>query len=257
MSSTQPYVLKIYPRDDDYFREVYFLKRLATSFPVPSIVQLVEPSAEAKGAVLMEYIEGALLSFTHWTDALAYEVGSFLARIHSNRTSGYGDLTKPHSLSHHPEPHFRHKFEEELNECQTKLPKELMKKCSTYYKNHCHLLSGVDGPCMIHRDFRPGNILVSHDRVQGIIDWTGSCSGFAEQDFCLLEHFKWPTRKTHKELLLQGYASVRDIPDYKRIMPLLQLRKALAVVGYTIRSKTWNGSNAELYTYNRHFLESF
>jgi hypothetical protein len=40
-------------------------------------------------------------------------------------------------------------------------------------------------------------------------------------------------------------------------MPLLQLGRALAVIGYTFKSKTWNNSNSGLYTYNRQFLDSF
>ena len=205
----------------------------------------------------MEYIEGHLIQDSDWTNKLAIQIGSALACLHNNETWAYGDLTKPESLVENPELYFKDKFEEELSECTRHLPLELIEQCKQYYNNHKALLAKVDGPCMIHRDFRPGNMIIKEGKLEGIIDWAGGRSGFAEQDLCLIEHFKWSIAPEYTKSLLKGYASLRPIPNYQRIMPLLQLGRALAVIGYTVASKTWNNSNASLYKVNREYLDNF
>lgn len=256
-SSKQPQILKVCTRGEDYHRELYFLNHLASTLPVPHVLQVMEPEAGFNGAILMECLPGELLQTTDWSDALAYEIGSTLAQLHLNRTRNYGDLTKPHSLTPNPNIYFRKKFKEELNECAHHLPKEWIEQCRSYYDSNQHLLQSVDGPCMVHRDFRPGNMIICDGKLQGIIDWASARSGFAEQDFCSMEHRKWPRHPSHKRALLAGYASIRPVPNYHIVMPLLQLSRALAVVGFTVKSGTWNGDNARIHQFNRQFLDSF
>lgn len=85
-------VLKVCERPNNYLREAYFLQFFAGKLPVPRITQLVEPEANIHGAILMEFLPGTLLKTVDFTDALAYEMGSLLARIHINRVAGYGTL---------------------------------------------------------------------------------------------------------------------------------------------------------------------
>lgn len=253
----KPSILKICPRSDDYFREVYFLRQLKGCIPVPQIIATLEPSSNHFGAILMEYVEGELLKNEDWSNDLAFEIGINLARLHNNRTDGYGDITKPKTLAREANLYFNQKFQEELDECKGHLPENLIEKCSTYLDRCQSLLANIDGPCLVHRDFRPGNMIVLHSRLQGIIDWASARSGFAEQDFCSIEHFKWAPHSKYKKILLDGYSSIRPIPKYQLIMPLLQLGRALAVVGYTVKSNTWDNGDSSLYTFNRKFLDSF
>lgn len=116
------------------------------------------------------------------------------------------------------------------------------------------LLLSADGPCVIHRDFRPGNIIASDGKVQGIIDWSSGRGGFAEDDFCPLEFGEWPA--DFKTSFLEGYASIRKVPDYKPMMPLLRLSRAIAAVGFTVKRETWESRNAKLYQCNLHYLQS-
>lgn len=250
----KPFVLKISPRNNDYHREAFFLRELKDRIPIPQIIATVEPSSSHFGAILMEYINGELLKDQDWSNNLAFEIGIALAHLHNNRRDGYGDLTMPKTLSREPNLYFNEKFQEELDECKGHLPENLIEKCNTYLESCQSLLVNVDGPCIVHRDFRPGNMLVLHGRLQGIIDWASARSGFAEQDFCSIEHFK---HTKYKKTLLEGYSSIRPVPNYQPIMPLLQLGRALAVIGYTFKNKTWNNSNSSLYKYNRQFLDSF
>jgi RimJ/RimL family protein N-acetyltransferase len=251
------YILKICTRSEDYFREVYFLKYFANTLPVPGIIQVVQPETDIQGAILMECLPGALLKKADFTEDIAHECGSLLARIHLNRVEGYGDLTRPHELNSDPRVHFTRKFDEGLAECANHLPKKLLQQCRHYYDRHANLLASVDGPCMIHRDFRPGNILVYDGKLQGIIDWSSARASFAEDDFCPLEFGEWPRNPASKKSFLDGYSSIRAVPEYSALMPLLRLNRAIATIGFTIKRGTWENSSAHLYQTNRQFLEAF
>jgi Ser/Thr protein kinase RdoA (MazF antagonist) len=251
------FILKICGRNEDFLREAFFLKHFEGLIPVPQIVELVPPENELNGAILMECLPGRLLQPEDYSEKVAFELGVLLASIHIHRTPGYGDLIDPVHLSPNPLAPFTKKFEEGLAECENHLPKELLEQCRSYFEKNSHRIKEVDGPCMIHRDFRPGNILVNEGKVQGIIDWSSARASFAEDDFCPIEHGEWPANSVTKKSFFDGYASMRPIPDYNSIMPLLRINRALAVLGFTVKRGTWNGSNALVYQKNRQFLETF
>ena len=247
-------ILKICSRKGDFFRESYFLSRFAGKLPVPKIIQLIQPEEGLDGAVLMEYMQGDLLKSEIVTKALAWKIGSLLARIHVERVDGYGDLTDPTHLSTDPRVPFTMKFEEGLEECKGHLPESLLATCRHHFDKDIDLLLSTDGPCVIHRDFRPGNLMASEGQVRGIIDWSSGRGGFAEDDFCPLEFGEWPA--DCKSTFLEGYASIRKVPIYKPIMPLLRLSRAVAAVGFTVKKGSWEFRNSKLYQFNRKYLES-
>lgn len=248
-------ILKICTRIKDYLHEVYFLNHFARILPVPRIIKVVQPEIGIDGAILMEHLPGSLLKIADFTDALAYEVGSWLAHIHLNRVAGYGELTQPSNLTSNPHTYFTLKFDEGFAECSNHLPKALLEQCRRYYDTHVNLLDCADGPCMVHRDFRPGNWITHNGKLQGIIDWSAGRASFAQEDFCPMEHGNWPLHI--KKSFLAGYESIRPVPDYHAMMPLLRLNKALATIGFTLKRGTWKSCNSGLYKFNRQFLETF
>lgn len=251
----EQYILKISSRSRDYYREIYFLNYFKNVLPVAQIINVVEPSGDTHGAILMQCLSGTLLQASGITEELAYEIGAILANIHMQRTDYYGDLIESSSLSLDPKNHFTFKFEEGLIECENHLPQGLLDKCRQYYDERINLLDFVDGPCIIHRDFRPGNIIVNNGKLQGIIDWASARSSFAEDDFCPWEFGEWNTNISNKQSFLKGYASIRPVPDYEAIMPFLRLNRAIATIGFTVKRGTWNNSSARLYKINRVFLD--
>ncbi len=251
----EEFILKICDRTNDYLREVYFLKHFAGILSVPTIIQNIEPSQEVHGAILMEYLPGTLLKADELTESLAFEIGRSLARIHLNRLPGYGDPIQD-SLSSDPRVYFTLKFEESLKECSQHLPLNLIEQCRRYYEKHLNLLASVDGPCIVHRDYRPGNLIVLNGKLKGIIDWAGARANFAEEDFCSIEHEEWISIFPIKKAFLDGYANIRPIPDYARLVPFLRLNKAIATIGFTVKRGTWESSSARLYKFNRQFLET-
>lgn len=141
--------------------------------------------------------------------------------------------------------------------CRSHLPQQLIEQCCLYYDKNLNLLTSVDGPCIIHRDFRAGNVIIDNGEIRGIIDWSSGRSSFAEDDFCPMEHGEWPSNPTRKKAFLSGYASIRPVPDYHIIMPFLRLNRAIATIGFTVKRGTWECSNARVYQFNRKFLELF
>lgn len=250
-------ILKICSRPQDYYRECYFLHFFANKIPVPRVIQTCEPRSEIPGALLMECLPGSVLKVADITKSLAYTMGSFLAKIHQNRTTGYGNLISPDTLIGDPTLYFSQKFEERFSECSNHLPKILLDKCLHYYQQHLNLLEKVDGPCIIHGDFRPGNIVASQDEIQGIIDWSSARGGFAEEDFCIMEHGPWATNSGSKETFFAGYSSIRALPDYQTIMPLLRMSRALDIIGFTLKRNSWQNTHKELYDFNHQFLENY
>lgn len=247
-------ILKVCSRKGDFLRESYFLSRFAGKIPVPKILQLIEQEAGLDAAVLMECMPGDLLKSETITKTLASEIGALLARIHLEHAEGYGDLTNPSHLSGDPRIPFTMKFEEGLEECKGHLPESLLETCRRHFDKDIDLLLSADGPCVIHRDFRPGNIIASDEKVRSIIDWSSGRGGFAQDDFCPLEFGEWPANC--KNSFLEGYVSVRKVPDYKPMMPLLRLSRAVAAVGFTVKRGTWESRNSKLYQFSLSHLES-
>jgi aminoglycoside phosphotransferase (APT) family kinase protein len=241
-------ILKICTRIGDYLREIYFLKYFSSCLPVPHIIQLVQPEPNVSGAILMECLPGSVLKAAALTDDMAYALGGILACIHLNRLNAFGDLTQPHDLSHDPRVHFTLKCEEGLAECENHLPKGLINQCRHYFDTHLYLLSSVDGPCIIHRDFRPGNVIVDSGQIKGIIDWSSGRAGFAEEDFCSMEHGLWSIRPESKKPFLAGYANIRPTPDYNPMMPLLRLNKAIATVGFMVMAIIIGSNNHRIFS---------
>ncbi|NQY42439.1 MAG: aminoglycoside phosphotransferase family protein [Legionellales bacterium] len=247
-------ILKISNRLHDYLREKYFLEYFSSKLPVPKIIKVIPQQKNIFGSILMEYLSGSLLQKEHFSDQVAYKIGTILAQIHLNKTEKYGDLTKPNQLTHDPRIYFEKKFNERLNECRSHLPSTLIKKCHDFLTSTLDSLIHTDGPCIIHRDFRPGNIIFNNNNLY-IIDWASARASFAEDDFCSIEHGEWKGFSPFKDSFLRGYSSIREIPNYKKIMPLLRLNRALSIIGFLVQNKTWDNINLNLYKSNRKFLQ--
>lgn len=255
--NSRPCILKVCESPFDYANEVYFLGYFSKQISVPKIISTVPPGEENFGAVLMEYLPGDLLTPHAITKEIAFEIGKSLAIIHENKTNGFGYLNRNLELSPDHILHFKAKFEEGIDECKGHLPKDTILKSLNYFNDSLKLLEQVDGPCIIHRDFRPGNIIIHQNTLRGIIDWSSVRSGFAEDDFCSIEHGEWGNFNGYKNVFLDGYRSVRTVPSYNAVIPLLRLNRAIAVIGFTVKRNTWSNIHARPYKFNRKYIDMF
>lgn len=248
-------ILKICTREQDYKRELKFLEYFKNKIPLPKVIRFLESKEDQLPGILMEELPGASLQKSNITESLAFDAGALLAKIHQNEQSSYGDITNLKTLCKDPKAPFILKFKEGLEECKGHLPKILLGFCKKILEENINKLDSSDGPRLIHRDYRPANIITNNGKVQGIIDWSSARSSFAEEDFCPLEHGEWELKETYKKKFFDGYSSIRKVPNYKKVMPLLRLHRALAVVGFTVKRGTWRTIHSKPYRRNRTYIE--
>jgi hypothetical protein len=99
--------------------------------------------------------------------------------------------------------------------------------------------------------------MVFNGQIQGVIDWSSARGSFAEEDFVPIELDEWTSNHIYKSALFSGYASIRPIPIYQELMPLLRLSRAISVIGFTIKRETWNNKHSRFYQFNRRYLDEF
>lgn len=250
-------ILKLCTKDKHFHRELFFLNKLKGLLPIPTIIDTIKPTSSHRGGILMPFIEGNIPTEKDFSPTIAMHLGKMIATLHSHKTTGYGDLTDPTSLKAHAAADFQEKFYEELEECAPNLSASWTDQCKAFFTKLHSRLQQVDGPCMIHSDFRPGNMLVHGGKLAVLLDWSGSKSGFAEQDFILLHHRKWLPTYELKEAFLAGYQEIRPLPNYQAIMPLLQLGRALAIAGWCLKQGIPTEKHQALYAFNKAFLDNF
>ncbi|MCB9228185.1 MAG: aminoglycoside phosphotransferase family protein [Deltaproteobacteria bacterium] len=246
-SSSRISVLKVYPRANDYHREVWALSNIKSSIPVPGFYRCLEAKGDFSGAILMEYLPEELLHDNLWNNEIAFQIGDILARIHQKKEGYYGEVLPSERQNTNAYDYFRQKFYEELEECKDLISGSLYKKIHKFLTDQKQNLLQTDGPCLVHRDFRPGNILVKDNNVCGIIDWSGVRYGFAEQDICNIMISINKNQNKIKECFLKGYEGIRTVPDYKHITPLINIGRALGIVGYLSQKKKRNPAEESLF----------
>lgn len=248
LPDSAPLILKICDLPRHYYRELAALKLLAKMPTVPHIKASIPPAENINGAILMECISGTVPSKQPITEAVAYELGITLSQVHITRMQDGGFSASQY---------FAQKFEEHLHECEHNLPPTLLQQCRSYYDVHLDLLHEADGPCMVHGDFHPGNIIVEQGSLRGIIDWATAHNGFAEEDLYMIEGGGWDLSDMAKDAFLRGYSTIRPVPAYQKMVSLLQLSKRLAIIGFTVRTDTWKTKHAPIYETIRSRLEMF
>ena len=246
-------ILKIYFDAPRWRRECYFLEVLRDLILVPEVLDVIGPTEERRGAILMNCLEGEPLKIEQLTKELAIQMGELLARIHNIPIKNYGDLSQPGNESS-PKEELRSYFERSLQESNGVLPKEFLEKCRRYFDKHVAELGLLDGPCITHRDYRPGNIMAFNGNIQGVIDWEIARGGFSQEDFAHMEHMVWSKDDSSKEPFLEGYARHRKVPTFEGALPVLRFCKALGVIGLTITRGTWQKSHRDIFNSNAAFV---
>lgn len=256
-SNNEGFILKICSRARDYDNENIFLTHFKKQLQVPTIIKKLPPNEVNYGAILMKQCPGHILKPSLITRIIAFDLGQSIALIHNNKADGFGYLNQEHPLDLDPKKHFQEKFIEHIHECKNNLPTILIDQLYDYFDQTHHLIAKTDGPCLVHRDLRPGNIIADNHKLSGIIDWSSAKASFAEEDFFTIEHGGWGNFNRHKKSLLEGYSSIRKIPEYHHLMPLLQLNRALGIIGFLVKRQTWQTSDSSIYLTNRQFIDHF
>lgn len=256
-------ILKFSHNKDRWQREQYYLSTLRNTIPVPKILAILPPDEINSGVILMEELKGEVLKASKLTDDFAFTMGEILAKLHSVNVDFYGDLSK-RDLSKRertykgPIQAMQEYFERSFHESSHIVDKDLLMKCEKFVLYNLSKLSDVDGPHIIHRDYRPGNVVANEDQIVGIIDFENTLSSFAEEDFAQMDVLVWKKYPTTKAAFLEGYSTIRALPQLlDEVLPLMRVLKALGAIGFTHERKSWQSKHNYIFTENVEFLTNF
>ncbi|NGX28234.1 MAG: hypothetical protein K940chlam1_00409 [Candidatus Anoxychlamydiales bacterium] len=259
MSDSSIRILKISFNKKRWVRECYCLEAVKKHILVPKIIEAVESKEDASGAILMEYIPGKLIVAQSLTNDLSFQMGSLLASLHQIDVKFYGDFSQDQILPPSIESGFsllKEYFEKSFKECENHLQKELLDIIKKYFYESLKEIKNLDGPHIIHRDFKPGNIIVKNNKIKALIDWEIAKNSFAEEDFSQMEYLVWDKYPKTKDAFLEGYKAVRSLPDLEQVMPIIRISKALGAIGFTIERNTYRGRHKFVFDQCYRYLQN-
>ncbi len=186
------------------------LLRLAESagVPVPNVVCELAPKHDLGEGYLMEWLEGETLGhrivklpeLADVRSTLAEECGKTLARIHA--------ISVPSALRHElqcvsPEVLVRETWDAYI---ALNTPQPMIDFTAQWLLTH---LPTAVAPCLVHGDFRNGNLMVSKSGVQAVLDWELCHMGDPMRDLGWLCVNSW--RFGERDLPVGGFGAPSDL----------------------------------------------
>ncbi len=232
LASGETVFVKIPFNKDKLFREFQMLETLKDIIPVPKVLDIWYGDESTTGALLLSAIQG--MPCTGEVDEkLSYEIGVYLAMLHEVRTPGYGyHVTDGFKLldQNNWRLHIKRNFEKWKEPCKQILDSKLYERCIQHFDGVFSALPDPDGPCVVHMDFRPGNILVNGNEVAGIIDFESARGGSSEIDFTKVNRYIWEVDPRTKIPFIEGYKSIRPMLALEKVLPFYDFYDAFCAV---------------------------
>ena len=191
-------------------REEVALLRLAESagVPVPNVICELEPTHDLGEGYLMEWLAGETLGhrivklpeLADVRPKLAYECGQTLAKIHA--------IPVPDSLKRvlhcvSPEVLVRETWAAYI---ALNTPQPMIDFTAQWLLSH---LPTTVSPCLVHGDFRNGNLMVSKAGIRAVLDWELCHMGDPMRDLGWLCVNSW--RFGQRDLPVGGFGVFRDL----------------------------------------------
>jgi len=235
LESGERLVLKIPFIQRKLFRELRALQDLQGDLPVPEVIDYRVRDDGGPSALLLSVLPGKIVTSTV-TPELAFALGALLGRLHTHRLDRFGDAFEATEASP-PEwwTMLDCMFQRWQPLCVGVMPLELFQGTLDCYAKLYASLPEPDGPCWVHFDYRPGNVLVQGTRITGLIDFESSRGGSADLDFIKVKNRVWDVCPGTKEAFLNGYTSVRPLPDIESTLPFYALHNAFGGIAWCVR----------------------
>jgi len=230
LKNNEKVVLKIPFNREKISREARALELLLSNPLVPNLLNVWYGDETNIGALLMSYIEGKPMSLPI-NDELSFEIGKALASIHKIRLEQFelddneNDWWKS----------IRNRFKSWLIEIDGHIPLELKVKLEKFFELEMNRDHKVAGPCLVHFDYRPGNLLVENGKLVGVIDFETSRGGSAEIDFTKIAEYIWKVYPNMKNAFIRGYESIAELPDIEETLPLFSIHNAVGGLVWCVR----------------------
>lgn len=234
LSSGNKVVLKIPFSKSKVVREVRMLLHLRGRLPVPELLDYYL-AEDGVGALLLSYLPGSSLNAA-LSDQAAFALGQLLAQLHSVPMTLFGDEFENPSASAKGWWELMDEFFYQwVPLCERVLEPELIRASDHKYQQLRADLPAPDGPCAVHFDYRPANVLWQDDTLIGLIDFESARGGSADRDFIKIKDELWELTPQTEAPFLAGYQSVRPLPDLERTLPFYTLHLAFGGVGWCVR----------------------
>ncbi len=226
----QRVVLKIPFSKEKLLREEKALGLLAANPLVPRLLNMWYGDDSNTGALLLSYIDGVPMVLPANEETI-YEMGKALAEIHTVKLDRFelDDWETDWAMS------VKNKIASWVLEIQDFISPLLLESIDIFLNEKIKLLNQADGPCLVHFDYRPGNVLVRHGKIVGVIDFETSRGGSAEIDFTKVSNLIWKESPEHKRMFLEGYTSVRKLPNLQEVLPIYSFYHAIGGMAWCVR----------------------
>lgn len=235
LANGQRAILKIPYNKSKLFREEKVLRLVKDRLPVAEILDFWEGDEETPGAFLLTELPGQPLS-GKVNNQLVYEIGEMLGQFHATPIDQYGSLVKPQvrTKANQWQEWILNDFERFVIGCEQVLEPEFFQKAVDWFEEHFSQLPEPQETCLIHRDYRPGNILAQDGKITGLIDFESSMVGLTSMDFVKMKVFLWDPYPETKEQFLIGYRSIRPLPDLDLTLPFHFFMNAFGGVNWCV-----------------------
>jgi aminoglycoside phosphotransferase len=231
-------ILKIPFIKGKLFRESKMLQRLSGLLPVPKVIDQWDGNEEISGALLLSYIDHDLCSYQEPTEQLSYQMGELLAKLHEVPMPGFG-YDGEHVFIYNEQNDWwkfiKAKFDRILPNSEEYLPTNVFQKIIDYLFTFFMVHPRVDGPCVVHGDYRPGNILMKNNRITGLIDFESARGGSADFDFSKVKLYVWDRIPNARKEFEAGYQSIRLLPDLDKLLDFYILFHAVNHIDWCVK----------------------
>lgn len=231
LSGEDVYV-KIPYNKDKLFREFQMLEILKDVIPVPMVLDIWYGDESNTGALLLSAIQGVPCT-ENMDEKLSFQMGVYHAMLHEVKTPGYGyHSTDGFNIldQNNWRLHIKNNFEKWKEPCKELLEPALYERCILHFDGVFSALPDPDGPCFVHMDFRPGNILVNGNKVTGIIDFESARGGSSEIDFTKINRYIWEVNPRTKSPYFEGYQTIRNMLNLEIVLPFYNFYDAFSAV---------------------------
>jgi aminoglycoside phosphotransferase (APT) family kinase protein len=259
LESGEKVVLKIPFNSQKLVRERKALELLNGKASVPEVIKYHNGDDLMPGALLISYMDGMPLT-KNVTEELAYQMGIMLAKIHNIKLKKYGEIE---TEGERDKPsvyldNLKNMYNRNRVFCEKVMESRKLSICDEIFQYYFSKLSIPEEPCLLHSDYRMGNILVNGSEVVGVIDFEVANAGAPDEDFSILESEVFNVYSGTREGFSQGYKSIRKLPDLDNTLPFYKFLTAFTRIGWCVkRSKTNEGFYFEFNNQIDRIIERF
>ncbi|MFI8705987.1 phosphotransferase family protein [Bacillus sp. NPDC077411] len=215
-------------------REYTVLERLRDELSVPQVLDYWEGNEDVTGALLLAAING--VPATGRVDAeLSYDIGVQHAKLHAIIPNDQDFNSAVSNVYSQWSEFIQKQFYSFAADVKEVIEPRLFEQSLQHFERHLKLLPSPDGPCFIHMDFRPGNILVYENQVAGIIDFESVRIGATEMDFTKINRDIFMKYPGTMEAYQRGYESIRPLIDLQEVLPFFRFTDAFNAIGWCKR----------------------